>query len=437
MKACVKVYSAPAVGAVTETITGIVDRDGAPFTTLACIILGYTGLNAINRYAKWLDGFDGIAPSTHWGNTFDEDNDFALKDICGAFGDRPFLDLKAQITFGGVIEGGGYISAARSGEIDITFDGNTRPGAMIIICLGGDDLQQKLIFQTNPAAATCGFEPVAVINKYQGGTGSVTTGGSGGQFGFGWATKSDGHFGAAAGLVESGAGNERFQRTDKALSFIDTSSSHSDKTVSVWGSNGLTFSGDSFASAHLALGGIQAVSGTWSQGDTSVVTGLDNKLVIVMSFGHASDSSILTDQAEICIGVFDGSQQASYWTGEITIGDSATLKGARYMSDATGLRFATPNGSSTAFNSIFTFSGFNRVSQSFTGTWASDDSSGRQLLYIALGDIPQPPNDLSGIYKVVKDKTNDTVYSSQDPITTEDVAIPNPFAMTHFIGDEQ
>jgi hypothetical protein len=47
---------------------------------------------------------------------------------------------------------------------------------------------------------------------------------------------------------------------------------------------------------------------------------------------------------------------------------------------------------------------------------------------------PIPPETAAGIYKMVRGKLNDTLYTS--PTTTENVKIPGPFASTHLIGDE-
>lgn len=44
---------------------------------------------------------------------------------------------------------------------------------------------------------------------------------------------------------------------------------------------------------------------------------------------------------------------------------------------------------------------------------------------------------LSGIYKMVTDKRNDSLYTSYDPVETEDHAIPDPHAITGFLGDEE
>lgn len=42
--------------------------------------------------------------------------------------------------------------------------------------------------------------------------------------------------------------------------------------------------------------------------------------------------------------------------------------------------------------------------------------------------------DASGVYRLVKDKTNDTLYDQIAPISTYNVKIPNPFIKTGFIG---
>lgn len=53
--------------------------------------------------------------------------------------------------------------------------------------------------------------------------------------------------------------------------------------------------------------------------------------------------------------------------------------------------------------------------------------------FFLLADI-NTPNPLSGIYQIVPDKRNDTLWVSFDPEETEDVAIPDPFFKTGLIG---
>lgn len=50
--------------------------------------------------------------------------------------------------------------------------------------------------------------------------------------------------------------------------------------------------------------------------------------------------------------------------------------------------------------------------------------------------ITPPPPGFGGIYQMVPDKTNDTLYTSFDPEETVDVKIPDPYAITALLGDE-
>lgn len=54
--------------------------------------------------------------------------------------------------------------------------------------------------------------------------------------------------------------------------------------------------------------------------------------------------------------------------------------------------------------------------------------------WVALTPLTLTLVDASGVYKLVKDKTNDTLYNQIAPISTSNVKIPNPFIKTGFIG---
>lgn len=56
---------------------------------------------------------------------------------------------------------------------------------------------------------------------------------------------------------------------------------------------------------------------------------------------------------------------------------------------------------------------------------------------VACSVVVVPANPGSGLYKMVLDKTNDTIYTDFDPETTENVAIPDPSITTALFGDEQ
>jgi len=61
-------------------------------------------------------------------------------------------------------------------------------------------------------------------------------------------------------------------------------------------------------------------------------------------------------------------------------------------------------------------------------------SSSCPFFRIAEQAASNPPNPLSGIYQIVPDKRNDTLWVSFDPEVTEDVKIPDPFFKTGLIG---
>lgn len=68
--------------------------------------------------------------------------------------------------------------------------------------------------------------------------------------------------------------------------------------------------------------------------------------------------------------------------------------------------------------------------------------AGAQTVRAAIHYMTEPPDPLvpvalSGIYKLVPQRRNDELYTAYDPVTTVEVAIPEPHGVTGFIGDEE
>jgi len=71
----------------------------------------------------------------------------------------------------------------------------------------------------------------------------------------------------------------------------------------------------------------------------------------------------------------------------------------------------------------------------FSLDWSITDGIAREVMFLAIGAAPIVPTiDHSGMYKIEKDKRNDTIYSSVTEATTEDVKIPDPSITTAFMS---
>lgn len=449
MKACAVIIT-PAAGTGVQTFSGFNDKNGAPFVPKVFMPIGIGPKDSVAQYWSWAYGFDdGI---THVGENCDEGPAVGLKDVAaGTSGDYSILKYLDQLSFGGRFLTWAKITAIRSGQIDVQFDLNDSPGdSYIMVALGGDELDYAIINTNGTGVISPGFEPVAVINRLNRSFSGTSTGGGSLGNNIGFATKSDGHTGSASAVVCAGdissGDNAIYQDITNAWSLVGgtflapvNTFGRVSKAVSSWNSTSFTLTGDSQPTGTLALGGIQATSGSWtepaSDGNLDIDTTIDRKIVIFVSTGQTSFGSINNGAAQFVIGVYDCVNNVSVWTGESYVGDTgASLLGARSLSSSKVIQFATANGDSTTFANKATASLLSgtKVRLAFTNT----DGTQRKGIWLALGDLFVPASPGAGIYKIVPGKKNDTVYTSQSPITTEDMDIPNPFAEGGLVGDE-
>ena len=138
----------------------------------------------------------------------------------------------------------------------------------------------------------------------------------------------------------------------------------------------------------------------------------------------------------MCSGWYDGRTNAGFWAGEKTNGNTGTGFGARYLSNNSILRFGSPNGASTVFNSsavVSHMSPSGPVTLNWTGTLGSS-----QILWFAVGlEITHHvigPGE--GIYKLVPEKRQDTIWFDGSDGSRYLKKLPDPNAFTALVGDE-
>lgn len=395
MQACVKVVAAPS-GTGSQTITGVTDRDGNAFQGKLFLIYGNSGLNSLQTFFRQSYGFDDL---THQHGEGSEDSAFAGLKLAntGTAGGSSIVDEQSNFFFGGTVQRFARISASRSGEFDIQYDRNSRTGdSFIVVVLGGDALSAlvgRVEGSTNPTITTT-FTPVAALFKGQSlfGSSSGTSGGS--AMCYGWATNA-GEMAASSITVNDGGiatgDNARYQRSTSAIAEMNGVSVIDERAVLAWNADGFQMSGGSSSRiAYAALGGCLAKAGTLTQGDTVITTGLNNRLVILVSVGAPASTAVRTDMAMWTFGLMDGTRQAAYYCGEDVSFDTNALHGARYLSNVDALLIGTPAAGSTTFSAKAQMVSLGNGS--FELAWSVNDGSANEVLWLALGDPLVPPD---------------------------------------------
>lgn len=417
VQACVLTFTAITASSGVQTITGVVDTDGNEFIGRTFLFYnGAVGNNSLaygssfgHAYAfnTGIDMGDGRGGSSGTADT----TQFGVTISSGGSGyGYSLLDVGANAFFGGDINRLARVTAVRLGEFDITYNINTFGGdSVVCVILGGDSLEitegyDPTNLQTIPTtSAPVGVvftrcqTPISTPPAY----GSATGAGGGGGAGIGWSTRDDAINESMHILGQGYTTNVRYQRS--TLTCVDVNPTtyvgQYGLTVASWGANSFTMSaGLNSGNSALAFSGsnVAARSGLLTQpligGTQTVDTGILPRLVILASYGAAPSTTALTDQAEIVVGFGSGNGQGSYWAGESGI--SPTLKGARYSSNSSVLRFGSVNGASTTFSAVASFAGITEHDGSFTLTWEAVDGVQRQVLWFVLGEatLPPPPN---------------------------------------------
>ncbi len=413
MKACV-IAVACRQNAGTQTITGVVDRDGNPFIG-KLVLFQFGGANtALNAVQAGAVGYNnssscvGVDTGTvrsgiTVGDTY---SPFGFKACAGglSLGDHSVLDgfvtNFGQFTF----FKNAKVSAFRSGEVDILYDLNTSPNtdALLLTVFGGDDIDFTFTNSIN-GTYTTPTKPQGLLNlpvpaPASSGSTAVFTGGA--NMAWGFATR-DGAYGTSDLYVVNQGDNFTVQRTDGFGSTIDgtTGVAGSFPQVSAWADNSYTISGNSgtvampmvVSGATIACAG-GAITQPLTPGTTVIDLGLDAKWIAFFSTGYPSDTAVQQPVGEFVMGWASTiTKQVGFWTGEKTNGNTGTAFGARYLSDSTVLRFGSPNAISTTFNSIASLTDLDAEAGTATVDWTTVDGTARQVLWFAIGEAIAPP----------------------------------------------
>lgn len=385
-------------GIGVQTVTGVTDSTGTLFIPEIFLIHGNSAADTLATFCRVSYGQDDLISPR--GQAFDETNEFSGKIVSTGAGNKSILDERGSVFFGGAIERQAYISAARLGEFDITYTVNNRTGdSFIVTVMGGDDFQGKIGINPTANVYTVGFAPEAVIGQQADNATSSPTTSGGSNISLGWATKTSGMGTSAVAVIAQG-GNARYQVSTLAgatLSMASLGAISTSGTVTDFGGDSFTISGTPFAGSYSFLavgGGILAKAGIITQPLTSAVvetvTGMTNRLVLLMSVGATASTSVRTDRATLSIGTFDGTTYACHLIGDATVGNPAGT-GFRYLSTADVGLMGTPAGGSTSLTTKVQGLGFSEANSSFSLNFSQVDGTAMEWYWLALGETPAPP----------------------------------------------
>jgi hypothetical protein len=400
-------------GTGVQTVTGVSDADGTFVGKVFLFQSGYAALNTLtsgsaptNRYMDVRGVDNGSVRSAF--SVVDVYSIFNFKDVYGSqsLGDYSLIDTA------GTVQRTAKITDIRAGEFDLTYVTNTRTGDDVLVTVfGGDDLDVAFTGSTN-GAKTTPSKPQGFVSIYvppPSASGGTATSAGGQNVAWGFATR-DGVYGASALGVAAQGNNFSAQLTTAWSAVVDQALGTiiSAPTVSAWGDTSFTIadnSGGVATAVPLAFCGdlIRCVGGAETQpvstGLQTIDVGISAKAVLFLGTGYPVSAAVQSPVGQSVHGWAAGSTQHGFWSGESENGNTGPSTGARYLSNSSVLRFATPAGSSTTFGSIASVSSIN-TDGTVVVDWTAVDGTARQFLWFAIGeDIPPPPPNPTPIYR--------------------------------------
>ncbi len=413
LQACVLSFAVRS-GVGTQTVSGVVDADGAPFVGKFFLFQsGYAVINTVTHGAAiplnaYMDAhgasYGAIGSGGRGSASVCADVDASFKDVAGGeTGGYSVVDFTAQPSFGGFFQRLAYVSAVASGSFTLTYDQNDRTGdSVLVTILGGDDFTVDDMDLTNGVHVTTAKPQALLVPPTPGMAGSLSSANSTGgrNYSWGWDTR-DSERGASATKIFLLGTNVGMQVTDCIALALNADGTAFDSTpiVSAWNDLALTTSGntpDFIGTAAWSLGGdtLRSAAGALTQPLTTGIqtfdTGIDAKWIMFVSAGTVASPDPHNPEASTTVGWGDRQlEQAGFWSGERA---EPFVHGARYLSDATVLRFAVPDGSSTTFTAVASLASLGSDGTASLN-WTTVDSTPRQILWLALGDgiVPPPP----------------------------------------------
>lgn len=400
MVSCVLTFPAKSLGSGTQIVSGVVDRNGNPFTGKLFLFHGNSTLGSIQSvtptpagvvYLYWLtsEGTADITGSFNRGDCQADTTRFGLKLACGGSGPGSVVSEIPDVFFGGFVVRGATVTAAAPGSFTLNYAFNDYTGDDIsVTVLGGSDLEYYLSFYNANTTLSVPITPKGLLLRGAG-LATYASGGSGFSYGDSWAANGSEQGNAVASVLHSGGGgtNSRYL-TSSALNSAGFA-------VSSFNPSSITFNAIWSYGLGVVLGGtdISCVAGHATLGSTVGTTVIDLTIaascVFFSSVGAASNPSIDTTKAEICRGFYDGTRQASIWAAESSLGP--TPNGARFLSNTHIMQFGTPAGVGSSITASVAATSLN--GQYLTISRDVVDGTAREFNWFAIGPDTSLPSD--------------------------------------------
>lgn len=394
-------------------------------------------------------GIDTGSVRSLWANS-DAYSPFGFKaaDTGQSLGNHSIMDIWTDNFGQGEIYRTGKVSSIGAGTFTVLIDGNLRGGDTVFYtAIGGDDVDitftniitgtyslpsspAGLLFVPCPAPASSGG----------------TAWGTGGQLvNWGFASRFD-NAQATSALVVCNQGNNFSAQRDSIFA-LDISQITGALTlgpsVSAWTDTNYSISNVSGVGVGRPMvfsgANIVCTSGEFNTDDPGFDTGIDARAIFFCSTGYPTSSSVQSPIGQTTIGwAVPNGNQWGFWSGEKTNGNTGAAFGARYLSNTDILRATTnPNGLSTTFDVRVQVTGIDDTGP-VTLDWPVSDHVSRQWLWFAIGLAPAPIviDRGRGIYKLVPNKRQDTIWFDVAATTKYLAKKPDPNAYTSLLGDE-
>lgn len=421
--------------------------------------LMFFGLGTLNTLMYGDGGFrdaamigTGFADGTiDMGQSSSDAAGFGARFVCGgSSGAYSVIAVHTQAAFGGNMVLQAAVSSISSTGFTIAYTTNDTSGgstsypyfapgqSFMFVALGGADLDVDMGIPTGSGLpTTIGFPLKGLISRGQTlgpGGGTATGAGGGGAGAVGWTTDA-GEQGCVATYLAGYTTMYAYHATDRVTADLTSGGAVSSGQIGTI--TATAFTASNYAGSYLAVGGTNIITkaGAFTQsaatGAQVVSLGIDAAVVLFATAGTlTSDVGVVQEGSfQFNLGALtaDGTV-ASLWCGEINTSSAAPL-GARYVSDAALLRFGTPNGASTTFDSVVDSA---TLSPAGTATlnWASTDAGNRAVLWFAIG------SDVPGSLTVRKVVTGPSEYAATPfAFTTTGGLTPSTFSLAN--GDTQ
>ena len=400
MVSCVLTFAAKGLGAGTQVVSGVMDRNGNPFEGRLFLFHGNSALGSIQSVTPtpagiislyWLtsEGTADVAGGLFRGACQADSTRFGTKLACGGLGPGAVMSEIPDAFFGGFVVRGATITSVAAGSFTLTYAFNDYTGDDIsVTVLGGSDLDYYLSLYNTSTSLSVPITPKGFMLRDAGQTFYASANGG---FGYGnaWAASGSEQGNSVASVLPSGLGgtNSRYQSSSQLNS--------AGFAVSAFNSNSISFNANWTSGLGLVLGGadISCAAGhatlPASVGSSVIDLTINASCVFLSSVGAAANPSVDSTKAEICRGFYDGTRQASIWAAESSLGP--TPNGARFLSNTHVLQFGTPSGLSSSITSTVTATSLS--GQYLTLSRDVVDATAREFLWFAIGPDTSLPSD--------------------------------------------